>query len=169
MHETPKVSIDNIQICLQEHIFLLLIFPSNMKQPCLNCQGFCTLPGAPGTPLAGPKKGVCFGVTSYLSWGSPCSGDVSQPHTWKPGCSARWLLNCQNPLSVLGKICQNQNVSVNHLGLMLCYFPMKKCFVRKFLLNSTIQKQLEYKKFSFFVPLLFLFFTDILFLKLEMN
>lgn len=123
----------------------------------------------PGTPLAGPKKGVCFGVTSYLSWGSPCSGDISQPHTWKPGCSARWLLNCQNPLSVLGKICQNQNVSVNHLGLMLCYFPTKKCFVRKFLLNSTTQKQLEYKKFSFFVPLLFLFFTDILFLKLEMN
>lgn len=34
-----------------------------------------------------------------------------------------WLLNCQNPVSVLGKICQNQNVSVNHLGLKLFYIP----------------------------------------------
>lgn len=134
------------KIVCRNPFFSLLIFPNNMEQPRLKCQGFCTLPGAPGAPLAGPKKeAVAFGVTSYLSLGSPHSGDVSQPHTWKPGCSARWLLNCQNALSVLGKICQNQNVSVNHLGLLLCYFPMKKCFVRKFLLNSTTQKQLEYK------------------------
>lgn len=39
------------------------------------------------------------------------------------GHEGRWLLNCQNPVSVLGKICQTSNFSVNCLGLMLCYFP----------------------------------------------
>jgi len=52
---------------------------------------------------------------------------------------------------------------------MLCCFPVKKCLVREFLVNSTAQKQLGYVIFFLCSLIVVHFLKDILFLKLETN
>lgn len=62
-----------------------------------------------------------------LSLDNPQSRTVSHARKLALFCRLlrRWLLNCRNSVSVLGKICQNQSVSVNCLDLILCYFLVK--------------------------------------------
>lgn len=101
----------------------------------------------------------CFGVMSYLSPDDPQSRAVSQPHTRTPGLFSRPWRQMASQLSescfCFGKNMSNLTFFCELLGFDALLFPMKKCFVRKFLLNFTAQKQLEYKSFSLFVSLLF--------------